>query len=199
VPRADFTYEIRNLPEEAFGIEDYVVRTADGGSVGTVAGLLERRGELLLAVESGLPPLAESVHVLPWREVESVDHEALAVWLRLEEDAVGRVAIELDPDRARETGSGAEARRLTDVPTEVAARPEVAPGGPVDRPPIFVAVGLVLAATFSVLVIAAAATAWETAWLALALVVPAVLAAVAFVVAIRAWRDPYLPRGEQKP
>lgn len=198
MPTAPFTYEIRHLPEEAFGIEDYVVRASDGEPVGTVAGLLERDGELLLAVEGGLPPLAHARRVVEWRDVGDVDHEALAVWLRLDQGTFERT-LELDPDAARATGEGAEARRLTDLPAELAPRPEVAPGGPVDRPPIFVAVGLVLAAAFSVLVIVAAATAFESAWWLLGLVVPAALAAGALVFSYRAWRQPYLPRGERKP
>ncbi len=198
MPRAPFTYEIRHLPEEAAGLEDYVVRGSDGSSLGTVAGLLEHDGDVFVAVESGLPPLAHARRAVPWRDVEDVDHEALAVWLRLDEDAFGRVA-ELDPDAARTAGEGAEATRVTDVPADVAARPEVAPGGPVDRPPVFLAVGFVLAATFSALVIAAGATALESAWWLLALVVPLALAVAALVFAFRAWRDPYAPRGEQKP
>lgn len=52
--------------------------------------------------------------------------------------------------------------------------------------------------SFSLLGIVAAATAWESRWLALALVVPAALAAAGLVFAFRAWRDPYT-RGAQKP
>lgn len=198
MPKADFTYEIRHLPEEPFGIEDYVVRTSDGESVGTVAGLLDREGELFLAVERGVPPFADVRRVVPWREVADVDHEALAVWLVLDEEGFGR-ALELDPGAARETGSGADARRVTELPRGAEARPEIAPGGPVDRPPVFVAVGLVLAATFSLLAIVAVATAWESSWWALALVVPLALGAAALVVGFRAWRDPYERRGAQKP
>jgi hypothetical protein len=88
---------------------------------------------------------------------------------------------------------------VTDLPREVAARPEVAPGGPVDRSPVYVAVGLVIAAAFCVLVIVVAATAVESAWLAVAFVVPAALAVASLVFAFRAWRDPYTPRGERKP
>jgi hypothetical protein len=198
VGTAGFTYEIRHLPEEPFGIEDYVARTSDGAAVGTIAALLERDGELLVAVEGGAPPLAHARRVVRWDDVADVDHEALAVWLRLDEEAFGR-APELDPDAARATGEGAEARRLTDLPPEVAARPEVAPGGPVDRWSVFVAVGLVLAMAFSLLGIVAAATAWETPWLALALLVPAALAAAGLVFGFRAWRDPYTSRGARKP
>jgi hypothetical protein len=198
VARAPFTYEIRHLPEEAAGIEDYVVRGRDGSSLGTVAGLLERAGKLMVAVESGLPPLVHARRVVSWGDVEDVDHEALAVWLRLDEAGFERAA-ELDPDAARAAGEGAEATRVTDLPRDVAARPEVAPGGPVDRPPIFVAVGLVLAATFSVLVVVAVATAWDSSWWAAALVVPLALGVAALVFALRAWRDPYERRGAEKP
>lgn len=91
MPTAGFTYEIRHLPEEAFGIEDYVVRTSDDASVGTVAALLERGGELMLAVEAGAPPLAHARRVVPWSAVGDVDHEALAVWLDLDEEASFRL------------------------------------------------------------------------------------------------------------
>jgi hypothetical protein len=95
VSETGFTYEIRHLPEEAFGIEDYVVRTSDDASVGTVAALLERGGELMLAVEGGAPPFAHARRVVPWRAVGDVDHEALAVWLDLDAEAFGH-APELD-------------------------------------------------------------------------------------------------------
>ena len=198
MPKAGFTYEIRHLPEEPFGIEDYVVRTVDGASVGTVAALLERDGELLVVVEGGLPPLTEKRRVVAWGDVGGVDHEALAVRLDLDEEAFGR-APELDVADARAAGEDADARRVTDLPPEIAAGPEAAPGGPVDRSSIYVAVGLVLAMAFSLLVIVAAATAWETPWLLLALVVPAALAAGGLFFAVRAWRDPYTSRGVRKP
>lgn len=198
MPTAGFTHEIRHLPEEAFGIEDYVVRTSDDASVGTVAALLERGGELMLAVEAGAPPLAHARRVVPWSAVGDVDHEALAVWLDLDEESFGH-AHELDPDDARATGEGAEARRLTELPPELAARPQAAPGSPVDRSHVYIAVGLALAMSFSLLGIVATATAWESRWLALALVVPAALAAAGLVFAFRAWRDPYTSRGAQKP
>lgn len=58
MPKADFTYEVRKLPMDPDGIEDYVVRARDGEPVGTVAVVLERdRGERLLVIEGGVPPL----------------------------------------------------------------------------------------------------------------------------------------------
>ena len=196
--KAGFTYEIRHLPEEAFGIEDYVVRSSDGESVGTVAALLERDGELLLAVEGGAPPIAHVRRVVAWGDVRDVDHEALAVWLALDEAAFGR-APELAPDDARQAGDGAEAKRLTELPPAVAARPEAAPGGPVDRSPLYDGIGLAIAMAFSLLVIVVAATAWESPRLLVALVVPAALGAAAVFLAFRAWRDPYTSRGAPKP
>jgi hypothetical protein len=197
VPKADFTYELRHLPEEAAGIEDYVVRGADGEALGTVAGLLERDGERLLAVESGAPPLAHERRVVSWDDVDDVDHEALAVWLRLDEDAYAR-ALELDPDAARDPSEGADARRVTDLPPDLAPRPAVAPGGPVDRSLVYVAIGLAAAMAFSVLVLVAIATRIQSEWLLAGIVVPAVLAAASLAVAFRAWREPYGTRGERK-
>jgi hypothetical protein len=52
---------------------------------------------------------------------------------------------------------------------------------------------------FSVLVLVAAATAWETPWLALGLVVPVALAVASLAFASRAWRTPYEARGRRKP
>ena len=65
MPKAEFTYEVRKLPTEPVWIEDYVVRTRDGDPVGTVGGVLERRGEQLL-VERGIVPAAHDPRVLAW-------------------------------------------------------------------------------------------------------------------------------------
>lgn len=194
---ADFTYELRKLPEEAFGIEDYVVRTRDGEPVGTVAGLLRRGDELLLAVEGAVPPIAHSRRVVPWREVADVDHEALAVWLALDGRAFER-SDELDPDAIR-TGEDAEAHRVTDLPRELRARPEVAPAGPVDHTrsallPIFGG-----AVAFALLVVVVLAALLETSWIYAALLVPAALAGLVGYLAFRSWRRPYEPVARDKP
>lgn len=85
--KTDFTDRTRSPATARDWIEDFVVRTSDGEAVGTVAEVLDRGGERLLVVQGGPVPHARNRHVLPWREVEEVDHEALAVWLRLDQPA----------------------------------------------------------------------------------------------------------------
>src|SRR5215213_4174855 len=59
--KADFSYEVRKLPTDPTWIEEYVVRTSDGDSVGTVAAVLERAGgERLLVIEAGATVPTES-------------------------------------------------------------------------------------------------------------------------------------------
>jgi hypothetical protein len=196
VAKAGYTYELRVFAQDAFGIEDYVVRASDGRPVGTVAGLLRRRGELLLAVERDAPPGLHDRRVVRWRDVGEVDHEALAVWLRLPAERLD-AADELDPDGLR-VGGDAEARRVTDLPPHLAPRPEVAPAGPVDRPVVTLLPTLGGAVAFAVLVVVAAATAFQSPWIYLGFIVPAVLAAVGLALGFRAWRRPYEASGEPK-
>jgi hypothetical protein len=194
--KTDYTYELRVFAEDAFGIEDYVVRASDGEPVGTVAGLLRRDGELLLAVERDAPPALHDRRVVRWRDVGDVDHEALAVWLRLPKERF-EAADELDPDAMRVDGE-AEARRVIDLPPDLAPRPEVSPAGPVDRSivPLLPAVAGVVA--LGVLLVVAGATAFQTPWLYLGFIVPAVLAVAGAGIAYRAWRRPYEARGAKK-
>ena len=195
--KADFTYELRHLPEESVGLEDYVVRAASGDPLGTVAGVLERDGERMLAVESGAPPLAHKRRVVPWDDVGEVDHEALAVWLRLDEAGFER-SLELDPAGARDASEEPEARRLTDLPPDLSPAPEVHPGGPVDRSLIYVAIGCVAGMAFSVLVLVAIATRDQSPWLLAGALVPAAFALAAVLFGFRAWRAPYSSRGQRK-
>lgn len=197
MPKTDYTYELRVFAEDAFGIEDYVVRASNGEPVGTVAGLLRRRGDLLLVVERDAPRTLHDRRVVHWRDVGEVDHEALAVWLRLPAERL-EAADELDPDALRVDGE-AEARRVIDLPPDLTPRPEVSPAGPVDRPVVTLLPALGGAVAFCVLVVVAAATAFESPWLYLGFLVPAVAAAVAAVIAFRAWRRPYEAHGVEKP
>jgi hypothetical protein len=198
VPKADFTYEVRKIATDPVWVEDYVVRTSDGESVGTVAAVLERRGERLLVVERGLVPVAHDRRVVEWGDVEQVDHDALAVWLRLDERAFVERAPELDPDRAVEEGE-AEATRLREAPAGEIPSARAAGGGPVERPTLGAAIVCAGLAAFSLLVLALVATATESSlWLVL-LVVPAAFGAAALVLGYRAYRDPYAPRGARKP
>jgi hypothetical protein len=166
--------------------------------VGTVAGLLQHGSELVLAVESATAvPGQHERRAIPWHAVERIDHEALAVWLHLSEEEFGR-ADELDADAARE-GDEAEARRVTELPQTMAPQAEVSPGGPVDRTVVPLMPALAGAVAFGVLVVVAAATAFQTPWVYLGFAVPVALAAVALAIGYRAWRTPYEQRGAQKP
>jgi hypothetical protein len=197
MPKTDYTYELRVFAEDAFGIEDYVVRASNGEPVGTVAGLLRRDGQLLLVVERDAPLADRDRRVVRLHDVGDVDHEALAVWLRLPAERLD-AADELDPDALRVDGE-AEARRVIDLPPDLAPRPEVSPAGPVDRPVVTLLPALGGAVAFCVLVVVAAATAFQTPWVYFGFVVPAAVAVVAAVIALRAWRRPYEPHAAQKP
>jgi hypothetical protein len=196
--RADFSYEVRKIATDPVWVEDYVVRSSDGESVGTVATVLEREGERLLVVERGLVPVAQDRRVLAWRDVEQVDHDALAVWLRVDERSFLDDALELDPARAVEEGE-AEARRLREAPEDVIPRARTDGGGPVDRPTTGLAILCAGLAAFSILVVAVVVTATESATALLLAVVPALFAVLALVLGYRAYRSPYARRGARKP
>jgi hypothetical protein len=196
--RADFSYEVRKLATDPVWVEDYVVRAGDGEPVGTVAAVLERNGERLLVVERGLVPVAQDRRVVPFRDVETVDHDALAVWLRHDEEAFLEHALELDPGRAVEEGA-AEATRLREAPPELIPPPRADAGGPVDKPTTGLAILFGGLAAFGILVVAVVVTATGSAAAALLFAIPAVLAAVALVLAYRAYRSPYARRGARKP
>jgi hypothetical protein len=135
-------------PTAALG--EYSVETASGEAVGKVQTLLEGDDGLLLAVELGTPPLTHQVHVVPWRRVEEVDHETLAVRLTVGADELER-APELDPDRGVETDD-ADLRRVETLPAE--ARGNVPPGnvaGPVDRVVLGPSIALGLLGVFAFL------------------------------------------------
>jgi hypothetical protein len=196
--RADFTYEVRKIATDPVWVEDYVVRTSDGESVGTVAAVLEHGEERLLVVERGLVPVAQDRRVVPFRDVESVDHDALAVWLRHDEDAFLRHALELDPGRAVEEGE-AEARRLREAPDDVIPAAAADRGGPLDRPQTGLAILFAALSAFSLLAIVVAATATESAVPLVFGVIPLALAAISLVLGYRAYRSPYARRGARKP
>jgi hypothetical protein len=196
--RAGYTYEVRKGPTDPVWVEDYVVRTSDGESVGTVATVLERGGERLLVVERGVVPVAQDRRVVPWREVENIDHDALAVWLRQDEQSFLDSADELDPGLAVEEDV-AEARRLRQVPEEEMPAARVEGGGPVDRPTSGLAILCGALMAFSILVVVVLVTATESAWALLFGLVPVAFGVVALVLGYRAYRSPYARRGARKP
>jgi hypothetical protein len=155
-----------------------------------VQALLSRGDERYVAVERGTPPLTHDVRAVPWSDVAGVDHEALAVRLRLDAAAIDS-ALELDPGKGVET-EDAEARRVTELPAELSR--SVATGesaGPVDRPTYAVALALGFLGIFAVLVLALAATERDFTWEFALFVLPVALLGGALLAAYRAFRNPY--------
>jgi hypothetical protein len=191
VARAEWTYQVAPAGAPAEGLEEYVVEAAAGTRVGKVQALLRRDGELLLAIDRGNPPLTHDVRAVPWSAVERVDHEALAVRLRLGEDAVAQ-ALELDPEKGVED-EDAEAVRVTELPAEL--RPSSDPGqaaGPVDRPTYAVSLALGALGLVSFLAVVIALTAEDgPGWIPALFVIPAILLAAAGAAAYRVFREPY--------
>lgn len=186
--RAGHTSQPHAGGQDAAGVEGYVVRTDDGEAVGTVEQLLRRDGRPLLVVDR---------RIVPWSQVETVDHEALAVWLRLSPEAF-EACERADAEAPDEEGLSA-AERDVDVPRELIPPPQQEPAGPVDRTLLPLLIGFAGAVAFTALIVVAAATAFETPWVYVGFVVPAVLAVATVAVMYRAWRSPYEPRGTKKP
>jgi len=199
--KADFSYEVRKLPTDPTWIEEYVVRTSDGDSVGTVAAVLERAGgERLLVIEAGAPPVKPVQRAVHWDEIDRIDHDAVAVWLNLDGGSFERQALELDPDKAVEEGDGdPEARRLSEAPAEEI--PDAQTGairGPVDRTDWWKAFAVFAATVFTVLLATLVVYfSGDNIW-ALLYLVPAALAAVAAALGYRAYRNPYEPQPARK-
>lgn len=189
----DWTYQVPTAGESDTGLEDYLVETRSGEQVGKVRTLIRRGEEHYVVVERGNPPLSHDLRAVPWEEAETVDHDSLALRLRLDQDELER-ALELDPAKEVEDGE-AEAQRVTELPPGL--RQPSRPGsetGPIDRPTYvaaisFFAIGL-LAALSLVLVV----TAVQEAWLAALGVIPALFFIAAGVSAYRALRSPYQRR-----
>jgi hypothetical protein len=199
--KADFSYEVRKLPTDPTWIEEYVVRTSDGDSVGTVAAVLERPGgERLLVIEAGAPPVKPVQRAVRWDEIDRIDHDAVAVWLTFDGDAFARQALELDPERAIEEGEGEpEARRLSQVPDEEVPGAQTGPvRGPVDRTDWWKAFAAFAATAFTALLATLVVYfSGDNTW-ALLYLVPAALALVAGALAYRTYRNPYEPQPARK-
>ena len=189
--KAGWTYQVAPAGASSEGLEEYVVEAVAGEPVGKVQTVLRRGDDLLLAVERGQPPLSHDVRVLTWDEVERVDHGALAVRLRLSEDALEQ-ALELDPDRGVE-GEDADAVRVTELPPELRPGPGAGgeAGGPVDRRTYVAAIALGGAGLFSFLALAIAALTVDFGWEFVLFIIPVALLAAAGVAGYRAFRTPY--------
>src|SRR5918995_6646950 len=177
--RAPWTYEVPAAGADSVTLEEYVVEEASGEPVGKVMTVLERRGELYVAVERGTPPLTHDLRAVPWKDVERVDHSSLTVRLGLRKERVEET-LQLDPKKGVE-GERAEARRLTELPR--ALRPSTTPeaAGPVDRPPYIVALGSFALGLLALLALFIAALRVDFTWHFAFLAIPALLFLVSLV------------------
>jgi hypothetical protein len=190
VAKADWTYQVPAAGASDTGLQDYLVETRSGEHVGKVRTLIRRGNELFVVVERGNPPLSRDLRAVPWEETEAVDHDSLALRLRLEKHELER-ALELDPANQIENGE-AEAQLVTELPPEL--RQPSLPGseaGPVDRPTYVAAISFFAIGLLGALALALVITAAQEAWLAALSAIPALFFIAASVSAYRAWRSPY--------
>ena len=174
--KAPWTYELPAAGGETGGLEEYVVYAADGDAVGKVTVVLRVDEDFYLVVDRGEPPLTHDRRAVPWADVESVDHSALAVTLAQPASNLDR-APELDPGKAvepkvDEQRARADAVRVTRLPENVmpVTVPADAPRA-ADRPFLYGgALALGLFAVFLVLVGVALVTAGAGGWSLIAFV-----------------------------
>jgi hypothetical protein len=191
--KAPWTYEVPAAGADAAGLEEYVVVDSGGEPVGKVVTVLERAGEVFLAVGRAAPPVRHDIRAVPWREVAEVDHDTLVVRLAGSAPALDR-ALELDPGKGVEEAD-AEARRVVQVPG--GAPPAAAPSsGPVDRLAYGLALALGTAGLLVLLGLVAVAGRTDVAfgWEFALFLVPAALFAASLVTIYRVWRRPYESR-----
>jgi hypothetical protein len=195
VPRADWSYQVPPAGSDSVGLEEYVVEDAAGQAVGKVMTLLDRRGDLYVAVERGTPPFTHDLIAVPLARAAEIDHAALVV--RLDRDAFAS-GLELDPHKRTEDAHGVEARRLEQLPDALRPAPEASPAGPVEGAGYIVALVTGLLAIFSTLVIAIFATTTAFTWQFVFVAVPAILGVAAALFAYRAFRRQTIGRGLEK-
>lgn len=191
--KAEWTYQVPAAGESDAGLEDYLVQTRAGEQVGKVRTLIRRGEKFHLVVERGNPPFSHDLRAVPWEEVETVDHDSLALTLRVDQDELER-ALELDPAKAVEDGD-ADAQRVTELPPGL--RQPSLPGseaGPVDRPTYVAAISFFAIGLLAALGLALVVTAVQEAWLAALAVIPALFFIASAFSAYRAWRSPYQRR-----
>jgi hypothetical protein len=186
--KATWTYQVPPAGSDATGLEDYVVETQEGAPAGKVIALLDRDGERYVVFDTGNPPVTRRRSAVPWRDVESVDHDTLTVRLALTEGDLA-ATVELDPANEIEDGQ-AEAVRVTQLPREFT--PSSAPEqGPTDRPTYVGAITLFAVGLIALLGLALIASSSDFTWEFALFVVPALLLAAAGLLAYRTFRDPY--------
>jgi hypothetical protein len=186
--KATWTYQVPTAGADATGLEDYVVETRDGEAAGKVIALLDRDGERYLVFDPGNPPVTRRRSAVPWRDVESVDHDTLTVRLALTEGDLA-AAVELDPANEIEDGE-AEAMRVTQLPRELT--PSSGPErGPTDRSTYVGAIALFAIGLIALLGLALVASSNDFTWEFALFLVPALFLAAAGLLAYRTFREPY--------
>lgn len=186
--KATWTYQVPPAGADATGLEDYVVETREGAAAGKVIALLDRDDERYVVFDTGNPPVTRRRRAVPWRDVESVDHDTLTVRLALTGGDLA-AAVELDPANEIE-GDEAEAVRVTQLPRELtpSSGPEQ---GPTDRPTYIGAIALFALGLIALLGLALGASSTDFTWEFALFVVPALFLAAAGVLAYRTFREPY--------
>jgi hypothetical protein len=193
VVKADWTYQVPAAGASDTGLEDYLVETRSGEQVGKVRTLIRRGDTVYVVVERGASPLPHDLRAVSWEDAEAVDHDSLALRLRLDKHELER-ALELDPANEIENGE-AEAKRVTELPPKL--RQPSLPGseaGPVDRPTYVAAIAFFAIGLLGALALALVVTGAQEAWLAALSGIPALFFIAAGVSAYPAWRAPYQPR-----
>jgi hypothetical protein len=188
--KAAWTYQVPPAGADATGLEDYVVEARDGEATGKVIALFDRDGERYVLFDMGNPAVTPRRSAVPWRDVESVDHDTLTVRLALGESDLA-AAVELDPANEIEDGD-AEAVRVTELPRELtpSSGPEQGPG-PIDRPTYVGAIALFALGLIALLGLALVASSSDFTWEFALFVVPALFLVAAGVLAYRTFREPY--------
>jgi hypothetical protein len=188
VREADWTFEIPPATADAAGIEDYQVESAVAEPLGKVKTLLRRNDELFLALEAGIPPLAQRIRAVPWGEIGEIDHDSLTVRLLARADELHRYPV-LDAGRAIE-GGDADAVRVTEVPGEEPRTVSPDEPGQVDRPSYLAALVAGLLGAFTALLAVVVITVTDGAWRFAVLAVPVLLIVLGAVLAYRFFRRP---------
>lgn len=185
---AVWTFEIPPATADAAGIEDYQVESAVAEPLGKVKTLLRRNDELFLALEAGIPSLAQRIRAVPWGEIGEIDHDSLTVRLLARADELHRYPV-LDAGRAIE-GGDANAVRVTEVPGEEPRTVSPDEPGQVDRPSYLAALVAGLLGAFTALLAVVVITVTDGAWRFAVLAVPVLLIVLGAVLAYRFFRRP---------
>ena len=197
VAKASWTYEVPGAGTGSVALEEYVVEEASGEPVGKVVTVLERRGDLYVAVERGTPPLTHDLRAVPWEDIERVDHSALTVRLALAKEAIEET-LELDPKKGVEA-EGAEAHRVTELPAELRRSTTPDAAGPIDRPLYAVVLGSFALSLLTLLALFIVASRVDFTWHFALLAIPALLFLVSLVSGYRLFRRPYEGVREREP